>query len=191
MVLTQRERYIAIGLAASLAVLLVTWSLVKYIGGRRDLTDEMNAKMVEKKNIEVTLGDQARVRKDFKQMITDGLKNSQSEAKGQIRDALDQWAPASGVNENTLSDGQVTHDADFDQITFKLSGTGTQATIVKLLNQCETTTLPLRVTKIVLSPVQEARDYVKFELTVSTICQAEKSRPRAGAAAPIAAGERS
>ena len=90
-------------------------------------------------------------------MVADGLKDSPAEAKGQIRDALELWAPASGMNEKALNDDRVVHDPDFDQISFKLVGGGPMSTVARLLNKCETTTLPLKVTKIVINPVAEGK----------------------------------
>lgn len=180
MTLTQRERYIAIATAAVLAVVMVGWSLIHYISARHDLGEQIDDMQRKLKIINDTRADQFRYSKLFNQMVKDGLKSNPADAKGQVRDALEQWAPASGVSEKSLNDDRYIHDPDFDQISFKLDGSGPMATVVRLLNRCETTTLPLKVAKITISPVSEGRDYVKFELTVSTLCRNENpkaSRP--------------
>ncbi|HET6251705.1 MAG TPA: hypothetical protein VFE47_28730 [Tepidisphaeraceae bacterium] len=181
MILSQRERYIAIGAGALAAVSVVFGLLIHYVNNRNDVAGEISVLETQQKGIQAIFDERNRLSHEYAQMVKDGLKKSQGQAKGQIHTAIEEWVPASGISEKTLNDGQTVHAGDFDTMSFKLSGTGTMATISKLLFQCETTSLPLRISKVTLNPVTEGRDWVTFELTVTTICEAEKSsRTRAG-----------
>ena len=112
-----------------------------------------------------------RMRTVWKEMIAGGLTVSQSDAESQLQLALNDWSRDCNVTVSKLKDERSTLDGKFVQIGFHLTGTGPLSTISNLLWRVETTTMPLRVSEIQVTPLKEGVDDLQLELSLSTLCR--------------------
>jgi hypothetical protein len=192
MVLSQRERYIAIIAGSCLAlVLLYTMMIGPYFTRRGEIAADIDKANVEQAQADALFRDQAKMRKIWKEMLAGGLSNTPSEADSQLQLALDKWAEECGVNVSSLQNQQSTPEGKFLQIRFHLTGTGPLATISNLLWRIETTSMPLRISEIQIVPRKEGVDDLQFQLVVSTLCKlpdSDKSARQAGATADASGG---
>jgi type II secretory pathway component PulM len=172
MILTKRERYIAVSTGALVGVLLIYFLLVgPYIDRRSEIAAEVDSARSDKDKADMLFRQQIRMRKVWNEMINGGLSSSQSDAESQLQLALNDWSRDCGVTVSKLKDERSTADGKFVQIGFHLTGTGPLATISNLLWRVETTTMPLRVSEIQVTPLKEGVDDLQLELSLSTLCR--------------------
>ena len=172
MILTKRERYIAIVTGALVGVLLLYFIVIgPYIDRRGQIKAEVEAAMNDKEKADLLFRQQIKMRHVWKEMIDGGLSVSQSDAESQLQLALNDWSRDCGVTVSKLKDERSVLDGKFVQIGFHLTGTGPLATISNLLWRVETTTMPLRVSEIQVTPLKEGIDELQLELSLSTLCR--------------------
>ncbi|HWE04602.1 MAG TPA: hypothetical protein VG326_19510 [Tepidisphaeraceae bacterium] len=176
MILTKRERYIAIGAGALVGVLLLYFLMIgPYVERRSQIAAEVDTALNDKDKADLLFHQQVKMRKVWNEMIAGGLSNTQSDAESQLQLALNDWARDCGVTVSKLKDERSILDGKFVQIGFHLTGTGPLATISNLLWRVETTTMPLRVSEIQVMPLKEGIDDLQLELSLSTLCRVPDS----------------
>ena len=177
MVLTERERNIAIAVGVLLALLLlVYWPIYPYIQRRMEITADVEKANADIEQAAFTAKRQAQMRKVFAQM-KDGLNKESDEAQSELRNNLDEWAVDCGVNVVTLDlvretpPVKNTPEAKFQQISFHFTGSGPLSTLARLLWRIETASTPIRVSDIQIGPRngREGKDDLMFQLSVSTL----------------------
>jgi type II secretory pathway component PulM len=170
MILTKRERYIAIGAGTLIGVLILYFVVIgPYIDRREQIAAAVNNAVNDKQKENVLFLQQTKMQKIWKEMIDGGLTVSQSDAESQLQQALNDWSRDSALTVTKLKDERSTFDSKFVQIGFHLTGTGPLAAISNLLWRVETTTMPLRVSEIQITPLKEGVDDLQLELSLSTL----------------------
>jgi hypothetical protein len=106
------------------------------------------------------------------------MAENTGDSRQEVRDELNQWAVSCGLNQKQLNDGQITHEKEFDVVSFTLTGQGSQKAVASYLYLCETTPHLLRVSKITMKPTKEGQDDLILDLTVSTICHRVDTGPK-------------
>jgi hypothetical protein len=180
MVLSERERKIAIATGAVLVVLVLVFGvIVPYVTARRTISDALDTVDFETKKADALAKRHFQTQKIWKQMLAAGLNNDTNRAESQLEQNLAEWAQESEVNiikrdlANTVTQASKNSpDAKFHQIGFKLTGTGPLSTLAKLLWRIENAPMPIRVSDLTIQPQngKEGQDDLQFQLTVSTLC---------------------
>jgi len=205
MVLSKRERYIAIGVGAAIALFgLDQWVVQPYFDKRKEVV-EATAKAADDLKHHKKLKEQkVEMRKVWDAMNAGGLQSDAGKAESQARRALNDWAQEAGL---TLSDYKAdpaqevrptqtpgartdksAADSKFITIGLHATGTGNMRSVARFLWRVETTTIPMRVENITVTPKREGTDDLQVQLNLSTLCVPNKDNETPAPATPRAAG---
>jgi hypothetical protein len=168
--MSKRERLIASVTGAAVALFaLDRYAVTPYFDKRKEVAGQLDT--VIRKNAEDTnkITKQRRLEREWRNMISGGLKSDAGDAEQQLYDSVRDWARESGVTV-TASDPQRVARNDRTQIVrLRVTGNGTTAAFSKLLWKVETSPLPLKVDEFTLTAQPPGEDKLGVTLTVSTI----------------------
>ena len=184
MVLTKREKYIAIGVAGLVLVLGLNWGVVAYGERRDEIKKQTDAAKAQLGQADYLFQRQQKMQKVWADMQKSGaLKTDRTEAGNQLLNALRDWAQQSKVSEWTLKPERETQDGRFTQLTYHVTGNGPQRAMAEFLWRIETAPIPMRISEFTLTPKKEGEDAVQLQLSVSTLClPPENEKDAAGGA---------
>ncbi len=186
MVLSKREKYIAIG-AISAVVLLGINSLV--IG---PYTDKLSTLDTQETAAKKTLDDdktllykQQSLQSDWQEMLASGLQADDSIAQSKTQQALQDWARSANINLEALSSDHVaTQHGPFQVIDFNLgfSAAGNQSMrqVARMLWSIESANIPIRLNDMKITTTREGTDNLDVKLIVSALYMPPTGQPAAG-----------
>jgi len=187
MVLSKRERYIAVALGAALGVLALDHFVINPYTSFYEQLAKDKQKVGEDQHANHVLFDQHRdLQKVWNAMLTGGLKRTRAEAEQQMIDTVVEWAQESGVGRLSWKPERTVTDKGFEQISYHATGTGPMAAVARLLWRLETAPIPLRVQDVNLSSHTEGTDDLQLSMSISTISMipgAEREQDRGRAVA--------
>ena len=176
MVLSQRERYIAIALGAVLLI-VVLWTVVysPLEDWGKKITEDKAAAIKQKQNDDMLFADQKRLQKIWEDMQKGGLMENPYDAQTQLHQAVTDWAVQSGVNvSNQTNEAPVPVNGDaksgFVQAGIKVTAQGTTSGIAKLVYQIEVARIPARVHQVTISSKKEGADDLQVDMSLTTLC---------------------
>ena len=182
MVLSKRERYIAIGLLAAIGLFAADRIIFTPL---LDWSDQLRKDQADIQDQNDTYyrsaHKQGALRKLWTQMVTDGLKPSADDAEAQMNNALLDWSRDAGVALASLSNERKPADKNgFVAILFHVTADGTTNSISKFLWRIETAKIPTRLESMHISSHKEGNDDLQVQMNLSTLCnppQADKPAP--------------
>ncbi len=174
MVLSQRERYIAIALGAVL-LLVVLWTVVfsPLEAWSAQIDTDKQAALDQQQKDERLFADQKRLEKVWEDMKKGGLMDNPSDAQTQLHQAVTDWAVQSGVfvsNQTNETPQVVDQKSGFVQAGIKVTCAGTTSGIAKLLYQIEVAKIPARVHQVTISSRKEGVDELQLDMNLTTLC---------------------
>lgn len=180
MVLSKRERYIAIGVAAALGLLLLDrFVLTPYVTLRDSIAKEQSRAVDDLANADLLFSHQRQLRKVWARMQEGGLKTDPSQAESQALGALLDWTRWAGVNLAALAPERTVQQDRFRVISFSVKVTGPMAAMSRLLWAMESATIPVRVTELRINPQREGVDDLSMQMSVSTLCLTNEAPAKA------------
>ena len=187
MVLSEREKYIAIGLGA-VVVLVLLWEFVygPLIDWQKSIDDQQDA-LQAKLTKDTQLNDKKRrLARIWKDMIDNGLKSDPADAEAQLEIAMSNWARDSGLTLTSQRHEQsLTADkTGFIPISYAAGGSGTTSETSKLLWQIETAKIPVRINSLTINSKTEGADDLLLQLNLSTLCSSDVQGKGTAAAPP-------
>ena len=198
MVLSKREKFVAIALGGALAVLVLDRLVYTPLNDWGDQLTTDQAELQQNKDQQQTLFQREHnLRKVWAELNSGGLKSDASEAEAQIERAVSQWAQESGVAVTSWHPEPRTAKNGFLQINFLATGTGTLAGASKLMYRIETAKIPIRLEDVQLASRKEGNDDLTITLKLSTLSTAPAGKGPRGtarvrtAAAADTSGDRS
>ena len=188
MALSQRERYIAMGLGIVIGG-VVLWEVVisPFLDAREDLRKQTEAAVAKQAENTALFDKQERLKqvwKDMTQVGPDGqqggLLADESAAESQALNASLDWAGTAGVNITAVKPERTTVVNQFEVIGFHLTGNGSTPAMARLLYSFETGNIPVRVDDMTLTPQKEGTDNLTIQMSLSTLClkPADDSAPK-------------
>jgi hypothetical protein len=173
-VLSQREKYVAIALGAVAAIAVLNWVVITPLMDWGKSIAEQNSKAGDQEQQDHRLRTRLKaLNVIWQDMQKNGLKTDVSDAQNQVSNAVREWSEQSGV---TLSDTKTgsspTVDAKtgFARIDYQVTCAGTSSSIAKLLYQIESAKIPIRIDNIRVNSTKDGVDDLKAELSLSTLC---------------------
>ena len=176
MVLSKRERYLAMG-AAGLVVVLAIYYIV--IGPYFDRSDELRT---EENAARKTIGDnsdllllQAKKTPDWNVMMQNGLQADYSTAQSRTQQMLQNWARDAQISlENVRSDPvPAQKGSPFQSINFNLEfnteGDQGMRHIARFLYSIESAAIPIRLSDVHFQSAREGTDQLNVKLLVSAL----------------------
>jgi hypothetical protein len=122
----------------------------------------------------------------WKDLLASGLKTAAPDAESQALHALGDWAQESGLGLSSLKPEHAAQE-DKDQLRqlgFHATGTGSWASIIRVLWRLETAPIPLHLNSVQITARKESSDDLAVQLSIATICyDPEAGKPKA---APVA-----
>jgi hypothetical protein len=179
-VLSKREKNI--GLAAGAAVV----GLLLYSFVWSPYSDALGSIAQEKADAEKTLADgeqlnqrKAHLQPIWQQLVQGGVRQDESLAQSQAREALDNWAQRAGVTLDSLVLEHSVQQGSFFVTNFNMSfgvaGATGMRSIAQMMWALETAKIPMRVNDMKISPAHEGTDQLNVKLSVSTLYTASES----------------
>jgi hypothetical protein len=169
--ISKRERLIAIGAAATAALLGIDrYLLTPYLEQRSAIAadrEQTERRLTEASSL---FDRQRRLIGIWTDIQRGGLKGSASQAESQALQAMLDWAKSAGVELAALKPERTTQEGKFQVISFSVTGTGSMTAISRLLWSLESATIPVRVNDMQITPRREATDDLSVRLSVSTLC---------------------
>lgn len=187
MAMSKRERMIAIGTGAAIALFAGDRYVVSpYFDARQTVAKEREQVTARSEDAQRTFNRQKRLNKEWEAMVSGGLKSDAGDAEQQLYEAVRDFAREAGVTVLT-SDPQRVARADRTQVVrLRVTGTGTTASFSKLLWRIETSALPLKVDEFTLTSRSQGNDDLAVSMAVSTIWIRPPSAEDAKGARPAA-----
>jgi Tfp pilus assembly protein PilO len=190
--MTKRERMIGIGVGVAAAIFVIdSYALTPYTKAR----DENQKKIVELadkfEKANKLIKKQRSMEKSWREMLQSGLKSDPAEAEQQILQSVRQWAQDAGLAPTSLKPDRVVRSDKTQLVRLNVTGTGSMASVAKLLWSIEKAQIPLKVDELQLTTRKEGTDDLAVTLSVSTLWVApgDGKTPAAGAARAQAAVE--
>jgi hypothetical protein len=190
MVISKRERYIAIGAIAAVALLaLNSFALSPYLDKRNEIAIDLAKTNKELDRSDELFRHQRLLRPVWAKIKSAGLMTDSSDATIQARQAILDWTDSAGLFVAALhTEPRSSQQGQFQVIIFHITVNGPLYAISRLLWSTENAGIPLRVNEMQITPRKEGTDDLSVQLTISTISQvpqavAPAAHPGAAAAA--------
>lgn len=194
MVLSKRERYVAVATVAVVAVLVLDKFFVTPLFQKRQELDEQIAlKQRDRERGQKLLLDSRRMSKRWTEISTTALKRDESQSESQMLQYVLEWARGAGMPDpSSFKRERVEREKEFVKVTFRATGTGTMAQIGNFLYRIQTASVPVRITDLTISSKKEGTDDLSVQVGIATIYLApepEKKDNNSRAASASAARE--
>jgi type II secretory pathway component PulM len=172
MILSKREQNLAIGAGIVVGVLLIYWVIIgpcvdqwySIQAGKRDTDQQLS----DAKDL---FARKAVLQKVWTDMQKGGLKDDASQAEDQALSAVLNMATTSKVNLTGLKPERSVAQGKFQVIGFAMTGSGSMQQISQLVWLMESTTIPMQMNDLQITPRHEATDDLSVRLTFTTLCQ--------------------
>lgn len=171
MVVSKREKYIAIGVGVALALFVLDSYVIEPYWDQLSDIDQRTSQATQQLNDASTLfARQRALQKIWTEMQSNGLKSDEAQADSQLQHALLDWAQQAGVDPPALRNDPPRKEGLFTVIGYHVTATGSMRSVSRLLWALETATIPIRVSEAQITPQPEGTDHLKVLLGVSTLC---------------------
>jgi hypothetical protein len=181
MVLSTREKYIAIGVGVVLGGLLLNSVLISPLLARND---ELKASILKEKadydRDMLTVRAKARNEETWQKQLA-AMRRDKSSADSQMNGTLLAWAEASGLNQPGLKPngteqpvikpgGKPTDkEKSFLKLTARFTGSGGMEQVGRFLWQVQTSAIPVRITDMTISTRKEDTDDLELAIGIATL----------------------
>jgi len=174
MVLSKRERIIAVVAAVAFAALVLDHYALTPLLESGALMEARRAAATAKLQQSITLfRRQKAMSRRWNEMIEGGLMSDPAEAEGQVLHALQGWANEAGLVVTSMKPERAPTSGELPEITVQISGTGPMRAVSRFLYQVQTARFPLRIRDMQLGTRQEGADDLTLQLRVSTLYLSE------------------
>ncbi len=186
MVLSKRERVIAIVAVAAVAVLVLDhYAITPLMDSSERLDNERTAAAQKLSEANVLLNRQAGLQRKWKEMLAGGLTDSPGDAEPQVLHTLQDLASQARLNISSLRPERSNQGDVVREITVQTSGTGSMAAVSNFLYRVESAQIPLRITALQIGARREGTDDLSLVARISTLYLVKNATPvKPTAAAP-------
>lgn len=186
MVLSKRERYIAIGVAAAVGILALNYFFVDPLLLARAELDTKIAKTTIEVNAKSKVIKESRNKEQaWADMQKNGLRRKDaSEAEGLVLGSIREWAQDAGMVLSAVKPERSEKETDFQKLTFRATGAGRMREMSWFLWRIQTAPFPVKVSDMQLSAHKEGTDELSLQIGISTaylLPDAEKKQSAAPA----------
>ena len=170
MILTKREKYIAIGVGAAMAILLLdSYVLSPFVERHRKINEGMDNVTAQIARAGKLVKQEKELKPVWARITTMGLKPASSEAESQAENAVQELIRDSGLSLTAIKPDRPSVDGQFEVVGIHATATGRMGAIGKLVWALETTPIPMRIVDLVVTPQKEGTDQLQVQVTVSTL----------------------
>ncbi len=197
MVLSVRERYVAIAAAVVVGVAALYWVVIGPLLDRRDEAQTRLSALRSRLQRAQDLEDLSkRLSPRWQDMVKTGLHSDVDAAEGQVLKTMAAWQTAERIELQQKPERIADSKSRLPQVSIQFT-TGTKnagiEAIRNLLWRVQTASIPIKVTDLSVTSAEEGSDKLRFTMHVSTIYTPGQAGPTtavAGAARPSPSGEK-
>ncbi|HUB27049.1 MAG TPA: GspMb/PilO family protein [Tepidisphaeraceae bacterium] len=183
MVLSKREKYIAIGLSVAVGLWVVdSLAIEPYFEQADQVATDTQLAQQKLSDATTTFARQKKLAPVWAEIQSNGLLNDPSLADTQLEHALLEWTRGANVDLSSLKTERPLQQGMFDVISYNITANGSMRSISQFLWDLETASIPVRVTDMQVTPLQEGTDNLALRVTVSTVCQTQTAAKPAAVA---------
>ena len=177
MVLSKRERIIALVAIVVVGALVADRFVISPVSGRLQQTESEKQQLLAEVNEALSLFERQRLmERKWKKILSDGLR-SEAEAESRVGRALHEWSEDAKLTLTSVKPERTAGDKGVQEITFVVAGRGPLDAVAWFLYQIETAELPVKVTNMRLGSTSESGDNVTLELRLSAIYLSAGPKP--------------
>ena len=144
MAMTKREKMIAIGTGAAFALFAGDrYALSPYIAAREAVAKDQTTVTQLNDDAERTFTRQKRLDKEWRGMVSGGLKSDPGDAEQQLFAAVRDWAREAGMTVLTSEPQRIAQRDRTQIVRLLVSGTGSSSSFANLLYKLETSAIPV------------------------------------------------
>jgi hypothetical protein len=170
-VLSKRERYIAIATICTLGLLIFYFVL---IDPEIDTKTALGTKIDEAQLIwDNGTNAETRARnfgKDWNARIAGPLKSNSSDAASQLLPAVDKWAKEAGMSNLSINQpDRSDKEKDFAKFTLRATAKCNMKQLGAFMYRIQIATIPVRITDLTVSTPKEGTDELIVQMGISTI----------------------
>ncbi len=175
MVLSKRERILAIATMLVVGLLAVNSVLITPVSNRRQQTSDERTELEAQLQEAETLFDHKRIlERKWKDLLSEGAQ-SDADTETRIAKNMNEWARQTGLTLPSIKPERSTTEKGYTEITFVAAGRGSLEAVASFLYRIETSELPVKITNMQLGS-NEAGDNISLQLRVSAICLGDSSQ---------------
>ena len=169
MVLSKREKYIAVSMIAALTILgLDQLVFSPYMAALDDIDTKTIAASAQLEQDDQLMTQKEKLNAVWKQMRPT-LKGDESDARSQAEHALVDWSRWAGVAVTSSKSSISTKSGAFQILNYDIGGNTSMAAASRMLWALEQSPIPFRVNEIELSSRPENTDSLTLRLNASTL----------------------
>lgn len=191
MVLTKRERYIAIAtVAVLLGVGLYYYVFSPLLERKAEVDQKIDELQDQHDRAQRMFTRSRRMSREWAETAKASLTADVSEAESQTLRAISEWALDAGMVLSSVRPDRPEKERGFYRITFRATGTGGMRQVSRFIYRVQTAPIPARITDLQVSSRKEGTDDLTVQLGIATIYNnpdADKEKPGRPGAAPAAA----
>ena len=189
MVLSKRERYIAIGTAAAMALLLLdTFALTPLFKAVRDTSDQRITLSAQLQDAQALIAKRAKLAPKWAKMTQTGMKSDPAEAESQVLPAIQGWAEESGMRNMQNKPDRMTEKSPLPEINFQVNGTGSLRSAAQLMWRVQSAVFPIKIKNMQINARKEGTDDLTFQFRMSTVYAPPGAVPTSAASSLPSAG---
>ena len=177
MVLSKRERVIALLTLLVVGALVLDRFVVTPVMGRLDATSNQRQELLAQLNEAQSLvARRGMLERKWKTMVSDGLQND-AEAESRVARALDEWSADTGLTVTSVKPERGASDQGLKEMAFVVAGKGRLEAVAQFLYKVETSALPIKVKEMQLGSAGESGDSMSLQLRLSTLYLGTDQKP--------------
>ncbi len=172
MILSKRERYIALATLLVFGVLGLDRLVLTPVRGRRQAMLEQRQQVVAQLERARALFDERhRVTEEWEAMLAAGLAQSSTEVESRLLHAVRDWAEQSGLTLTSVRPERAREVGGLQELTFHTSGEGGMSAVAGFLWRLETSPFPVRPAELQVAARKEGEDELSVQVRISALCQ--------------------
>ena len=181
MVLSKRERYIAIATGLLVGALLLYKVILSPLDDqKRDLDMRIAEAQGQIAKANHLFKERKRANTEWRDMVGGGLRKDASQAETLVLQSIPDWAQEAGFNLISLNPDRTEPEKGFSKKTFRATGGGSMAQVGRFLWRIQTSSIPIHISEIQLRPRKDANtDDLSLTVGISTIYLAADQKPPA------------
>ena len=187
MVMSKRERYIALVTVAVLAILVLDKFIVTPATDRMAQLDADIAKaQQEMLSAQQLFASSNKANRSWARVSVD-MSRDGADVESRVLNSVREWAQDEGMRLPSVIPQPTQTEQGFNKSVLRATGSGSLNQIGRFLYRIQTTSMPIRITDMQLSAVKEGTDELSLNVGIATISPVETKQPAGAAPAPNAA----
>jgi len=177
MVLSKRERVIALLTLLVVGALVLDRFVVTPVLGRLDATSSQRQELLAQLNeAQGLFASRGKLERKWRTMVSDGLR-SDSEAESRVARALDEWSADTGLTVTSVKPERGASDKGLTEMAFVVAGKGRLDAVAQFLYMVETSSLPIKIKDMQLGSAGESGDSMSLQLRLSVLYLGSDQKP--------------